>query len=214
MNEKEFIFCDTPTMFITRVDHFLHCPLWFDELDEESKGSFYQNIGLELENRAPRLKVFHTTQALLVENWKSIAMHLIVSHLVSTYPNSKFYIIDGHPKEIMSAVYKKVVSEVQRIIPGYGNDNLCIHCSDITMYRNAVLSIQGIAKNFEKVAYDIAPRLVSDFIPELNNYNEAIMRMQEEQKQQQIRAAQPSQVMAPFLIKPEGGDNGGGTILQ
>lgn len=213
MNEEKFIFGDTPAVFITRVDHFLHCPTWFDELETGANSNFYETIGVEMENRTPGIKLFHAMQALQVGNWKPLAAHLLVTHYVATYPKSKVVIIDGYPKKFVEAVLSNFNEAVEKVIP---NHKVLHHDAysvvDIAEYNNVLYQIQGDNKAQGRAVFNVSGTTVKDFVPEIDAFNNALERYHEAQKQEQMRIVPPAGAFKPYLVKPEDDGQGGNTL--
>lgn len=211
--EDKFLFGDTPTVFITRVDHFLHCPTWFDELEPGTNSNFYETIGLEKEFRTPAIKIFHAMQAIQVGNWKPLAVHLLVAHYLATYPNSKIVIIDGYPTKFIEAVLANINEAIQQAMPTHNKfPHHGYTVADVAAYNNVLYTIQAEAKVAEKLVFNVSGTTVKDFVPEIDAFNNALQRYQEAQRQEQSRIVPPAGAFKPYLIKPEDDGQGGNTL--
>ena len=215
MDKEKFLFGDTPTVFITRADHFLHCPTWFDGLEKEPNSNFYETIGLEAEHRSPAIKMFHAMQAMQVGNWKQLATHLLVAHYCATFPNSKIVLIDGYPRTFLEAIMVNVNEAVGQVIPNHRvqlNNAYQVQTTDD--YNNVLYAVQAKANKEDKYVFDINGTIMKDFVPELDAYNAALQRYQEAQRAAQAQGTPPAGMFKPYLVKNEDDGGHGGNTLQ
>lgn len=214
MGESKFIFCDTPTALIVRLDHLLHCPVWFEELKQDGNNNIYQTIELAEEHRTPQLKMFHATQAIMSENWKQLPQHLIAAHLTATYPHSKLVIIDGYPMGMLQTAATKIAEQIARVIPHYKASAIDVFwAAGYNGYDIQLLNAQANAKEFNKVAFNLSEKTVADFVPQIDAYNEALGKYHTEQQNKQAQAAAEQPRFRPYIVKP-GDDDGQGGMLQ
>lgn len=216
-SKDEFKYCDTPTLFVVRADHLLHCPVWFDEIEPTPTGSLYNQIELPLEHRTPELKIFHATQAIMSNQFKRMVFDLLIAHVVSV-PNSYIRILDGYPHMILQGIktafedgMKAVFGEkfTKGVVNIYG-------ATTFNKYLNAVSELKAQAEN-DKIAFvQIDIQQFNYFIPAIDEYNKALQDTHLRQKQAQAEKAPVAQAFKPYLIggANDPDTNGGGTILQ
>lgn len=215
MDEDKFIFCDTPASLIVRLDHVLHCPVWFEELKQDANNNLYSLIDLAEEHRTVQLKMFHATQAIMSENWKQLSIHLIAAHLAATDLRSRLVIIDGYPLPLLDTAATRIAEQVVRVLPIYKKQSIDVFwAKEYTDYINQLFTVQGQDKKAGRVSFNLSEKKLAAFVPTIDAYNEALGKYHVAQQNAQAQQASENPRFRPYIVKPGDEDGGQGGMLQ
>jgi hypothetical protein len=196
---KEFIWGETPAVFIGQLHHFLNCPAWYDELVTNPEHSMYKTIGMPIESTTEKVKKYQALDAIGRRMWRGHNLLFTIGHMAANRGRgSRVILVDGfseYPylvswKEQMKLFYKELF-QLEKCPIEVANGFSFVHAPTPKHVTDLVEKYQVELERGEQVVINLAEYELTNALPELEVYNKTwdAYRVEQQKKQQAAQQA-------------------------